>query len=366
MLALGLAQRQLGLEVDFAFPEPPPGSGPGLAERARERGVETAVPLRWGRGLRPLADRGEVRRLRAFFRAHEPEVVHCWHTRDHLLALRARGRAARPAIVRSARSADPPARTPWHRWLLGRGCDGLLCVSPGSAERFRPLRGGRPLLGRLGAVDLTRFAPGQAPRETRAGLGIAPDDKVVGIVARAQPQRRFDLLLEAAARLFARRPEARLLLIGRGTRQREIVEAPAERLGIGDRVHLAGYRDRDFVSVLRACDVFSFLVPGSDGHCRALLEALACGIPAVVSARGALPEILGDVACGLVVEEEPDALAAAWERLLWDDTLRHRFAAAARARAESAFRPEDFATEVAGFYDDVLSGAPLCRATSSR
>ena len=53
--------------------------------------------------------------------------------------------------------------------------------------------------------------------------------------------------------------------------------------------------------MLRASDVFTFLVPGSDGTCRALLEAAACGIPAVTR-RGALPEIVLHGETGLVVE----------------------------------------------------------------
>jgi glycosyltransferase involved in cell wall biosynthesis len=361
MLGLGLALRALGATVDFAFPLGPAEATQSLASKSREQGVEGVLPLRRGRGLHPVADLGDVGRLRRFFRERRPDLVHCWHTRDHLLALRARGRRDTPTILRSARSADPPPSTPWHRWLFGPGSDGLLCVSPQSAERCRPLRGGRRVWGRLGAVDLARFRPIEsgANAEARRELGLSPDHAVVGIVARAQHQRRFDLLLDAGARLFARVPEARLLVIGRGTKQQEVIEEPAKRLGIRDRVHLAGYRGADFASVLRACDVFSFLVPGSDGHCRALLEALACGIPSVVSPRGALPEIMGGSECGFVVAEQVDALAAAWERLLRDHALRRRCGLAARARAERAFRLDDFAADVIGFYEEVLSGAPL-------
>ncbi len=365
MLSLGLALRERGTRVSFAFPEAPPDAPQSLSARAAERGVTSALVLGRRRGLRPLADRRDVARLAALFRDDAPELVHCWHTRDHLLALRARGRAPGPVIVRSVRRAEAPAATPWTRWLLGPGCEGLLCVSPGSAARIRPLRGRRPTWGRLGSVDLERFRPGSAPAALREALGLRPEHRVIGIVARAQRHRRFDLLLDAAATLFARRPEARLLVVGRGTRQHEVVETPARRLGIRDRVHLAGYREGDFVDVLRACDVFTFLVPGSDGHCRALLEALACGLPAVVSGRGALPEILGDAGCGSVVEESVPALAEAWERLLVDEIARARAGRAARARAEAAFRPEDFATELLGFYDEVVS-ASLWSATRSR
>ena len=128
----------------------------------------------------------------------------------------------------------------------------------------------------------------------RAALGLAPEHEVIGIVARVQPHRRFDLLLAAAQRLFAQRPAARLLIVGRGTQREALAERPARALGIADRVVFAGYRHHDYADVLRAIDVFTFLVPGSDGSCRALLEAMACGIPAVTTRRGALAEIVAD------------------------------------------------------------------------
>jgi len=61
------------------------------------------------------------------------------------------------------------------------------------------------------------------------------------------------------------------------------------------------------------------------------LEALACGAPVVVSDRGALPEVVGDA--GLVVEPEPEALAAALERVLGDAALDRELRAAGPSRA---------------------------------
>jgi len=359
MLRLGVALRERGHEVWLACPAPPPGAGRSLADEAVAAGLEPSLRLERGRGFRPLADRAGAVRLARFFGAHELDVVHTWHTRDHLLALRAAGLRRRgTAVVRSWRQGEALAASPWNRALFGPGTDGLLCVSPRTAERNRRLRGGRPIRSAFGAVDPKRFHPQAPDPAVRAALGLAPEHRVVGIVARVQRQRRFELLLAAAAQLFARDPLARLLVVGRGTRRVELAEEPARRLGIGARVVFAGYRVGDYADVLRAIDVFTFLVPGSDGTCRALLEAAACGIPAVTTRRGALAEIVADGETGLLVDEEPHALAAAWEALLADPRRRATLGAAAHERARALFTPERFADEALALYAEARATRP--------
>ena len=122
------------------------------------------------------------------------------------------------------------------------------------------------------------------------------------------------------------------------------------RLGIADRVIFAGYRDADYAEVLRAIDVFTFLVPGSDGTCRALLEAQACGIPAVTTRRGALPEIVREGETGVLASEDPDDLAREWLRLLHLDALRERLGETAAMQARERFSPARLASEVEALY----------------
>ena len=352
MLRLAVAQRAAGHGVALACPEPPQ-PGRSLADEARAAGFAPAVALARARGLRPFADLADVRRLRALLAEGHFEIAHVWHSRDHLLALRAGAaprRSGALSLVRSYRRADAIPAWPWNRWLFGPGTDALLCVSPASAARNVRLRRGRALAGAFGAVDLGRFFPRPADPGARKALGLEAEHRVIGIVARVQPHRRFDLLLAAAARLFAAEPLARLLVVGRGSRRRALAEEPAARLGIADRVVFAGYREADYAEVLRAIDVFTFLVPGSDGTCRALLEAQACGIAAVTTRRGALPEIVRDGETGLLAAEDPDALAAHWLRLLRDDALRARLGAAAARSARERFSPERFAGEVDALY----------------
>jgi glycosyltransferase involved in cell wall biosynthesis len=279
-------------------------------------------------------------------------VLHVWHTRDHVLAWRAAGRKRRavgPRIVRSVSEADPVPAWPWNRWLFGRAADALLCVSTASARANRRLVR-VPVAAALGAVDLSRFAPAAPDPAVRRRLGLAPGAPVVGVVARIQRHRRFDLVLEAFRRLAERRPDARLLLVGRGTHQDEVARQPARRLGIEGRVVFAGWRGADYADVLRAIDVLTFLVPGSDGTCRTVLEAQACGLPVVASRRGALPEIVADGETGCLVDEDAAALCRAWETLFDDPERRARLSRAARQRALQRFRPERLCDEVDALY----------------
>jgi len=372
MLELAGALRARGAALWLACPAGPEAAGRSLAGEAAARGLAPALAVAPGRAARPLGDRPDVARLRAFLERHDVGIVHCWHTRDHVLALRAaraRRRAGRTAVVRSWRAAEPLPREPWSRWLLGAGADGLLVPSPALAAALAGTGGGRPVAGHFGAVDLARFAPAPPDTELGRSLGLAPGGRVLGVVARVQRHRRFDLLLAAAALLFSRVPEARLVIVGRGTHREELAERPAQALGIADRVLFAGYRDADYPAVLRALDLLAFLVPGSDGTCRAVLEAAACGVPAVTSRRGALPEIVADGETGLVADEAPDALAAAWEALLCDEPRRRAMGAAARRRAEALFTPQRFADTAERLYDAALRrrGAPaqLWSRTSS-
>jgi glycosyltransferase involved in cell wall biosynthesis len=353
MLELLLAQRERGDEAEFVCASPPDGADGSLREHAIAVGVAPVLEIGRGRGVKPWRDRGDLKRLRNLFTQHSFDVVHAWHTRDHLLVVAAASASRRSGctrLVRSYPSAVPIADRPWNRWLFGRASDGLLCVSPGAAARNAGLCRGGAVAGAFGAVDLDRFRPGPRNDALRARLGLASEQRVLGVVARVQAHRRFDLLFAAVAPLLRAEPLVQLLVVGRGTRIDALAKEPARRLGIENRVVFAGYRRDDYAEVLRCIDVFTLLVPGSDGGCRALLEAAASGIPAVTTARGALPEIVIDGETGLVVEEEAQAFTNAWGCLLRDSARCAEMGAAARRRAESEFSRTQYAETVDRLY----------------
>src|SRR5262249_4649492 len=142
----------------------------------------------------------------------------------------------------------------WNRWLYGpRGCDGVTVLSEKLATDTRAYLGSAPeRVGVVsGVVDTARFAPRPRRADLRESLGLKPDQRVIGLVARLQPRRRVDFILEALARARAELPDLRLLVIGRGTRAREVLELPVQRLGLDAAVIRAGYlRGDEYLDVL--------------------------------------------------------------------------------------------------------------------
>lgn len=373
MLVLSRALQARGHHVDLVCPETPPGATRSLWREAELRGlppVEAIEPLR--SALRP-GDGIRVHRLRRWLEGAllggPYDIVQCWHSRDHVLAARAlslglRGRGPRPAgtrLLRFLSAAEPVRAWPWNRWLFGPACDGLVCVSEASARGNARLRGGRPVMATTGAVALAvadgPSAPEAAARRARVrrSLGVPPEAVLVGVVARMQAHRRFDLLLAALARLEREVPALRLVLIGRGTRAAQVVHAPARAAGLESRIVHAGYRIDDYAELLGAMDLMTYLVPGSDGTCRALLEGAALGLPLVGTRRGAIPEIVSNGQTGLLVDETPESLAGAWRTLAADPGRRRAMGEAARRDARVRFAPDRFAARMEAFYGRVLA-----------
>ncbi len=357
MLNAVLGLRKRGRSVDLVCAPPAPGLGPGLLEHARERGVEPVLLLRRGRGVRLLRDRDEVSRLRELIHNGGYDLVHAHHTRAHLLAWRAlRGSAAR--LVVSWHQGHPIPRTPWERLRLGpSGAKGLVVLSPRLREHACRALGWpeRRVIVVPGVVDVERFKPRAPSERLREEFGIASEQRVIGVVARLQPHRRIDLLLDAFALALRRAPGLRLVVVGRGTRARQVLHKPLARLGLEKAVVAAGYRAHDYLDVLSLFDALAFLVPGSDGSCRALLEAMAMGIPAITSLRGILPETVRDRETGRVLPEDPNALAGAFEELWCEPVRWHSYGKAARAYIVGHHTIAHAAGRLEAFYAQLLS-----------
>lgn len=366
MLVLMQALRERGHRVDLVCPEPPVDSNRSLWHEASIRGLDPIHSCEAMRGALAIGDRARVARLRGWLETRDLagpyDIVHCWHSRDHVLAARALrlGRHASSAprstrLVRSLSSAEKIPTWLWNRWLFGPACDGLICVSDPVAAMNRTLRRGRAVSATTGAIDLDALDVRIDRRRIREELGVPQTAPLIGVVARMQSHRRFDLLLGALARLVRDRPEVRLVLIGRGTHADEVVRIPARRLGIEAHVVFAGYRVDDYAAVLGTMDLFTFLVPGSDGTCRALMQAAALGLPLVGTRRGAIPEIISNGRTGVLVAEDPEELASAWAGFLEDSQRRRAFGEAAKRDAAIRFRPDRFAAWTERFYREVSS-----------
>ena len=283
---------------------------------------DSALPMFW---------MGVRRRLRP-----RPRLVLGFHSTgklgdpvQHFLARR----AAVPAADRLVALADS------HRRFLAREL--------GVPEaRFEVVRSG---------VDLARFAPGLPRAEARRRAGLPAEGPLAGIVAALRPEKHHALFLGAAARVAARLPAARFVVAGDGP-ERAALERRAAALGIADRVHWLGTR-HDVPVILRALDVAVLTShPIVETLPVSLLEAAACGTPAVSTAVGSVDDIVVEGETGhLVPVGDEAALADRLTGLLSEPERRERMGRAARLRAEARFDARDMLRRYAQLFREAAA-----------
>jgi glycosyltransferase involved in cell wall biosynthesis len=129
---------------------------------------------------------------------------------------------------------------------------------------------------------------------------------------------------------------------------------PIRRMGLNDVILLPGYqKGDDFVRTIATMDVKVYLVPGTDGSCRAVREAMAMNVPVIAARRGILPELLGQ-GRGLLVEDSPATLANAILKMAHDPGARREISRRARQYAVENFALNRQADIVAGIYHSVV------------
>jgi glycosyltransferase involved in cell wall biosynthesis len=179
-----------------------------------------------------------------------------------------------------------------------------------------------------------RFVP---PERTtvRDELQLGPDDRLLVSVGNLYPVKGHQHLIDALARLVGRYPSLHLAICGRG-KLADVLAARAHALLVAEHVHLLGLR-ADIREILAAADVF--VLPSlSEGLPLALLEAMFAGCPIVASDVGEVATALAGGDAGVLVPPgDPQALAAALDRLLSDPHRARALGASAVRRAAAEY-----------------------------
>jgi len=140
------------------------------------------------------------------------------------------------------------------------------------------------------------------------------------------------------------------LIVGKGEFRPQI-ERRIREVGLADAVLFGGYREDDLPEVLAAMDVFVLLSPGSEGSCRAVLEAMAVGKAVVATRIGALQDIVLDGETGLLIAPQAhSALAHAISRLLRAPEQARQMGLRGRQRSEHVFSHQRQVEEVLQLY----------------
>lgn len=176
-------------------------------------------------------------------------------------------------------------------------------------------------------VDTTWFTP----RRPAGG------DPLVVCVARISPVKQLDVLIRACDVLRDRHVVFRCVIVGDGP-DRAALHLLRAQLRLEDVIAMPGAADQAQVRTWWRRAAVAVLSSRSEGMPVCLMEAAACGVPAVAPAVGGIAELIEDGVTGLVTQpNDPVALADALERLLSDPSLRASMRVAARARAEARF-----------------------------
>lgn len=216
-------------------------------------------------------------------------------------------------------------------------------------------------------VDTARFRPAaddaeRAAWRRRRGL---PAGVLAVYTGRLLRGKGLEALLDAFAAASAERPELRLVIVGAGESQalsvEEALRHKGEQLGLGSRVVFAGRQER-VEDWLRAGDLFVF--PSiNEALGISLIEAAACGLPAIASRTGGIVDVVEDGRSGLLVT--PGAvqeLAAALAALAADAKRREALGRRARELALAAFDEQDALTRYRALFAELLR--PPRRASS--
>ena len=299
---------------------------------ARLQAAEIPVTCFGAKSTRHL---GVIQRLAAELKTFSPALIQCFLFHANVVGRLAAWWAGVPNVVCGIRVAERRSRVPlWLDWLTQGFVDYNVCVSQAVAEfsiRNAKLKASK-ISVTPNAVEFDRFANAVAVDRSSLGLSAAP---LVLFVGRLDPQKAPFILLEAFAHLLERYRDWQLLFVGDGPLRASMDEWITQR-GLDHRIRIAGWRP-DVPELLKAADLLA-LPSLWEGMPNIVLEAMAAGLPVVVSRVEGTEELIRDGETGLLVTPgSPIELERRIETVLTDPELCSRLRKAAQLAVQKLF-----------------------------
>jgi len=331
-----------------------------LASNFDQENIEV-VSLGMGRGI---PDPRGLLRLMALVRRFRPDIVQTWlYHADFLGLLATRGVHATNLVWNIRCSNMDLAQYSWRtqkiRSILARSArlPAAIVVNSEAGIAAHAELGYRPKHWTLieNGVDANEFRPdADARARVRRDLGIDATTPVVGVVGRSDPMKDHTTFLQAAAKLREVHKSVHIVMVGRGVEETNVVyRRQLRELGLLKCAHLLGERE-DVATIMNSFDYFCMPSAFGEGLPNAVAEAMAVGVPCVVTDVGDAARIVG--ASGAVAQpSDPDSLARVLQTVLdVSDERRQHLGHSARARVIENFSLENSVAKYADFYEGLV------------
>ena len=244
-------------------------------------------------------------KLVGILKEHKVDIIHCHGHKPTVYGTIATTLAKTPVVIAHVHGLGRTGNfiRRLTNFFLFKKIDGLVPVAQAVKEDILKnnwLVPAEKLSVLENSIDYQKFAEVSiTQKDAKQMLGLPLDAFVFGTVGRLAPTKGISHLIEAFAKVKGQMSLAHLVLVG-GGRCRAEYERQAVQVGCDGAIHFLGRRD-SVAQLLRAMDVF-VLASVAEGMPRALLEAMAAGVPCIGTNVGGIPEILGDNEFSCLVE----------------------------------------------------------------
>lgn len=217
---------------------------------------------------------------------------------------------------------------PVEKWL-SRYTDVLITINKEDYERAKTFKAGKVCYVPGVGIDLKKFNVGYVNKEQkRKEIGVSADDFVLLSVGELIPRKNHEVVIRALSVLkqLDKLNHIEYVICGRGAYETDLKKL-AEGVDVADHVHFLGYRN-DISEICNCADLFVFM-SHQEGLPVALMEAMACGLPAVCSNIRGNTDLIEDGVTGLLANNTPEEVAESISEMKSDTALRNRVASAA-------------------------------------
>jgi glycosyltransferase involved in cell wall biosynthesis len=337
-------------------------SGGGVMERYFRKHDIPIHPLGMQQGVPSI---GALRKMNRFLREWKPDLIQGWMYHSNVLASTAGWMTDRdiPVLWNVRHSLHDIKKEKlltqlviwWSKWSSSTP-ETIIYNSAVSARQHENI-GFEPSKTRVipNGFDLEKYRPDPIKRACiRAELGISDETVLIGKIARYHPMKDHENFLRAAAKTVGHPSDIHFLLVGSNVdHSNKKLDSVVKELGLGAKVTLLGER-HDIPAITAALDIATLASAWGEGFPNVVGEAMATGIPCVVTEVGDASRAIGSTG-KVCPPSDSDALASAWKDLVdLGKEGRRKLGDRARERVEEKYSVSEIIRRYESLYSDTM------------